>query len=449
MSPARKKKTEEATPATPPAKPSATHELTEQQRTLAKSAANVIQKMTGQKRISEHIGALPYIPSGSTTLDMLIGGSSITEDGELVCPGYPTRRIIEIYGPESSGKTTVALSAIAQVQARGGVAMLIDMEHALNHRYARACGVRFDESLLLYEPDSMEECFKMMLIGITLGLSLVVVDSVAAMVPAAELDKKMDDAAKIGVVARLMSINLPKFALWLSKYPQDKDKKSIPNHPGTTLILLNQERAKIDTSGGGGGGGEKDPNTSGGKALKFFSYLRLRFSKIRSEYVKRKDPSTGKEKSYPYGNLTQVKIVKTKVVGNQGDTAPIFIRYGFGLDDIYSLIEVGKGNRIIRQEGAFLTFDGERWQGKDKLRAYLLSSPTTLAKLRQEVIESLAASAVKPIRDEDLNKEDEVVEMLQNQFGDEDNDGNDSENEGDVETDAEDVYTESAEDDDA
>lgn len=372
------------------------------------SAVAAIKKMTSQKPIEQQAGGpVPCVSSGSTLINALISGAMIDEGSVLSCPGYPRRRITEIYGPESSGKTTAALMAIVEVQKIGGTAMFLDLEHALDHRYARRIGVKFNEQLLLYQPDTMEEAFKMILVGLVVGVDLIVVDSVAAMVPKGEMEKSFDDPAKVGVVAQKMAQNLPKLALWLSQYPMDKEKKPRKDHPGTALILLNQERALINTSGGGGHG--ESTNTTGGKALKFFTYLRLRFQRFGSESVKRKDKLTGKERAFPFGNITNVKVVKTKVTGNQGDSTLIFIRFGFGIDDLYSLIEVGSRMKVVDREGAYYSFGGTRIQGRDKFRAYFLGNQEAAEQLRQAVLAEMMASAPKVVADEELSEEDQVV----------------------------------------
>ncbi len=407
MSPAKKK---DKAPAIP-----GSGAVSAAQKARSAGAKAAIFKRTKQKPIEEQDGVYGHVDSGSTLLNATISGASVTAGLELRCPGYPRRHITEIYGPESSGKTTVALAAIATCQKNGGMAMFLDAEHALDHRYARACGVRFDESLMLYQPDTLEQAFQMVLVALVAGVDLVVVDSVAALVPEDELKKGVAETAKIGIVAAKMAQTLPKLALWLSKYP---DPVKNPGHPGTAIILLNQERSKIST-GGGKGGGDNDPNTSGGKALKFFTYLRLRFQKIKSEYVKRKDPITGKERGFPFGNLTRAKVVKTKIVGNQGDDILIFIRYGFGLDDIYSLIEVGVHQRLIGRDGAYYSWEGQRFQGKDKLRAYLLSNKDALDKLKK-VITQVVMNATTPVKEEDLSPEDEFSEALDSEMPDDD-----------------------------
>ncbi len=426
MSPAKKK--EKALVELPPKNASnvalapAPIKVSAAQKAVSANAKAFIRKTMKQSPIEEHKGVLPHLPSGSTIIDTLINGAGLLDDGQLVCPGYPRRHIVEIYGPESSGKTTVALSAVATAQRNGGVAMYLDTEHALDHRYARACGVQFNESLMLYQPDTMEQCFKMMLTGIIAGVDLVVVDSVASLVPAKELDKGLDDEAKIGAVASKMARDLPKFAMWLDKFPQDKGKKRA-DHPGTTIILLNQERSKIDTGGGKGkgrgGGGDFDPNTTGGKALKFYTYLRLRFMKYRTEKVERKDPATGGLKKFPYGTITKVQVVKTKVTGNAGHDELIFIRYGYGVDDLYSLIEVGAHGKAIVKEGAYYSFEGHRFQGRDKLRAFLAANPEVAERLRQLVVRQLMGGA-QTIRDEDLGPTDEIAASFEAAMKDDD-----------------------------
>jgi recombination protein RecA len=343
---------------------------------------NLVFKVTGEKPLSENKGPIPAAPSGSTCIDDLIGGALAADKSGPKCPGYPRRHITEIYGAESSGKTTAALQAIAEVQKKGGTAMFLDFEHALDHQYARRIGVDFDENRLsLYQPDTMEKGWQMIHIGIAGGVDLIVVDSVAAMVPDAELNKKKaGEAPKIGAVAASMASNLPKVCNWLSSPKYQKNPK------GTALIFLNQIRASISTGGGGGQG--TNENTAGGYALKFFSYLRIKFTRIRTERLpgKKKDPLTGKEVTLPYGNLTQVKLVKSKVDGKQGFTTEIFIRFNHGIDDHYSLIEAGVSTKVISKSGAFYEYGGQRYQGRDRLRRYLMDNPKVFNELRVKIL---------------------------------------------------------------
>jgi recombination protein RecA len=369
-----------------------------------------ILKHTGHKAILPGATSHPCVSTGSFPVDMLIGGT-LTTDGKLLCPGFPRRRITELYGGESSGKTTLLISAMVQAQKAGGTAMFIDFEHALDHHYARKLGLSYDlDKLTVIQPDTMEYGFTMMRLGILGGIDIIGVDSVAAMVPKDELEKGFEDAAKIGAVARQFSGSLPKFAMWLQKYPllaADKTK-SDPSRPGTALILVNQTRALISTSGGHHGGG--DDNTSGGKAIKFYASLRLRTSRIKSEIIERKDPMTGKVRRFPYGNVTDVKVIKSKLDGKQGHSTNMFIRYGSGIDDYFSIIETGVAQKVIKREGAFYTVGSQRFQGKDKFRKFLIENPPVFEALRQKLVAAVNATAVDV--SEEPTDEDDLLEGL-------------------------------------
>lgn len=355
-----------------------------QQVSAAQLAASIIKKKMGMTTITAQTGSLPHVPSGSFAIDDLIGGT-LASDGKPKCPGYPRRRITEVFGAESSGKTTAALQAIAEVQRNGGSAMFLDFEHALDHAYAKALGVSFDEKkLTLYQPTTLEEGMKIIYVGIMTGVDLIVVDSVAAMVPKSELDKGADDPSTIGGQARALSRFLPQLGVWMWK-----DEAKARNPLGTAIVLINQTRAQISKTGAGG-----DTNTSGGKALKFYAYLRLQFSKIRAEALEKKNKFTGKTTRVPYGNHTQVKVIKSKIDAKQGQTADIFIRFGQGIDDALSLIEAGVNHKFVEKSGAWYEYQGERFQGREGLRAALNSNPAMFQELRKQVLKSAQAGAV-------------------------------------------------------
>jgi recombination protein RecA len=377
----------------------------------ARRAAAVILKVTGQKTLKPSYSTMPHVPSGSTLINLLIGGSPAVDGNGCVCPGYPRKHITEIYGPESSGKTTTALAAIADCQRSGGVAMFLDFEHALHHGYAKTIGVDFSEDkFLYYQPDTMEEGLKMLYVGVKTGVDLIVIDSVAAMVPKTELDKKIDEVAKLGALAKAMSELMPKMVIWLTKPIEDA-----PEHPGTAVIFLNQIRAAINTGGYGGGGDNE--NTSGGKAIKFYAYLRLRISRIRSDFVEKNDPFTGKKKRIPIGNLVQVKVVKNKADGKQGHGGEVFIRYGYGLDDYLSLIEAGCTRRIIGKSGASLDYNGERFVGKEKFRAFLMSNDTAREDIKAKIYASILDSVPKVAV---IDDEDAIMSDMRSDLGDDD-----------------------------
>lgn len=376
---------------------------------ISKMVTSTIFKVTKQKPLGAVFSTMPHVPSRSTVVDLAIGGSKARDGNGLVCPGYPRRRITEIYGAESSGKTTLALAAIAEVQRQGGIAMFLDFEQALHHGYAQAIGVSFDEDkLLYYAPETLEEGVKMIFVAILAGVDLVVVDSVASMVPKDELEKKVDDPARVGALASALSRNLPKINIWLSKYPKDQK-----DHPGTAVVLLNQVRSLIQT----GGYGDTD-NSAGGKALKFYSYVRLKLTRTRSDYVEKVDMLTGKKRRLPYGNLVQVKVIKNKADSRQGQTGEIFIRYGFGVDDYHSMIEAGVMRKYIKKSGAFYEMGDMKFRGKDKLRQYLISNSEAFDDLKKRIMESLLAAST--IVTEDDVDDDDIMSNLQADMEDED-----------------------------
>lgn len=371
-------------------------------------ARAAIAKTTGMKPLQPGSHSYGYVSTGSFSIDMLIGGTKTLDGKSLICPGFPRRKITEIYGAESSGKTTLLISAMVQAQRAGGSALLIDFEHSLDLSYAQKIGLSLDEDkMLVYQPDTMEAGFNAMYLGIMAGFDIIGVDSVAAMVPKDELEKGFNDPARIGAVAAKFSRELPKFVSWLNKYPilpsSDKDKKvRDPNHPGAALVFVNQVRARIQTGGYGGGGGDQE-NTTGGKALKFFAYERLALAKVRAEVIERIDPMTGRKKRYPYGNVTNVKVVKSKIDAKQGHSTQIFIRYGTGIDDHFSIIETGVAQRLVRKEGTFYTLDKERFRGRDALRKYLIDNPTVYDGLRVKLAQLVNAGAVV-VEDPDENE---------------------------------------------
>jgi recombination protein RecA len=400
------------------------------QQGMSRKASNVaditrayILKKYGQKPIDTAPSTMPHIPSGSIVVDNLIGGSRSQDGKGQVCPGYPRRYFTEIYGPESSGKTTLALAAVAQVQRAGGTVMYLDFEYALHHGYAKQIGVKFDRSLSVYRPETLEDGFNLMSVAIQTGIDLVVVDSVAAMVPAAELNKPFEDAARVGAVAKKMAENIPKFAMWLRKFPvigKGENKKHDPTRPGTAIILLNQERASITTGGGGGHGPET--NTSGGKALKYYFYIRLRLTRYSLESVERVDRLTGKKKKFQYAAITNVKCIKNKADAKMGHSANIFVRYGYGVDDVHSIIESGVATGILERNGSYYSYNGERLgASRDKFRSYLLANAKVLEEIRGKVVQAIIESAQSAVADDELEDDDDFIQTL----GEMDEDGED------------------------
>ncbi len=284
------------------------------------------------------------IPSGSLLLDQALG-----------IGGYPKGRIIEIFGPESSGKTTLALHAIAQIQKQGGRAAFIDAENAIDPVYARHLGVNIDE-LILSQPDSGEQGLNIMLMLIESGaVDLVVVDSVAALVPQAELDGEMADL-QVGAQARMMSKAMRKLA-------------GMMNHNECTAIFINQLREKVGVIYG------NPETTPGGRALKFYSSVRLDIR--RADVIKNGTDIIG--------NKVRVKVVKNKVAP-PFKQATIEIMYGEGISYISELLDLCVNADIIHKAGAWFSYNGEKiGQGREVAKQYIKNNPEFQAELEEKL----------------------------------------------------------------
>ncbi|MHA7239148.1 recombinase RecA [Arthrobacter sp. TMS1-12-1] len=284
-----------------------------------------------------------------------ISTSSIALDAALGIGGLPRGRVVEIYGPESSGKTTVALHAVASAQRNGGIAAFIDAEHALDPEYAKKLGVDTD-ALLVSQPDTGEQALEIMDMLIGSGsIDIVVIDSVAALVPRAEIEGEMGDS-HVGLQARLMSQALRKITGRLS---QTK----------TTAIFINQLREKIGVFFG------SPETTTGGKALKFYASVRIDVRRIE----------TLKEGVNPVGNRTRAKIVKNKMAP-PFKQAEFDILYGHGISREGGLIDVGVENGLVKKSGAWFTYDGDQLgQGKENARKFLKDNPGLADELEQKI----------------------------------------------------------------
>ena len=285
-------------------------------------------------------------PSGSLTLDLALGVG-----------GYPKGRIIEIYGPESSGKTTFALHAIAEIQKAGGRAAFIDAEHSLDPNYASKLGVNINE-LLLSQPDTGEQALEICEALVrSEAINIVVIDSVAALVPQAEIEGEMGDS-HVGLQARLMSQALRKLSGTINK-------------TNTIAIFINQLREKVGVMFG------NPETTPGGRALKFYSTIRMDVR--RSEQIKQGDSVIG--------NKTTVKIVKNKVAP-PFKTAVVEIMYGEGVSRVSEIIDLGVEAGIIDKSGAWYSYNGEKLgQGKETVKALLKENDKLRDELEQKVRE--------------------------------------------------------------
>ena len=321
-------------------------------------AVAAIEKEYGKGAImrlkSDAIGAeVPVVSSGSLSLDLALG-----------IGGYPRGRIIEIFGPESSGKTTLALHAIASAQKAGGVAAFIDAEHALDPSYARRLGVDAEE-LLVSQPDNGEQALEIAdLLVRTNAVDIIVIDSVAALVPKAEIEGDMGDS-HVGLQARLMSQALRKLTANTSR-------------SNTLLVFINQIRMKIGVMFG------SPETTTGGNALKFYSSMRLDIRRIGA--IKETAAAADKKEPAVIGNRTRVKVVKNKM-------APPFrevefdILYGQGISRSGDVVDLATDLAIVEKAGAWYSYRGERiGQGRENAKAYLEQHPEMMARMETEIL---------------------------------------------------------------
>ncbi len=331
-------------------------------------ALTQIEKQYGKgavMRLGEHPAGqgISVIPTGSMSLDIALGVG-----------GIPRGRIVEVFGPEGSGKTTVCLHVIAEAQRRGGIAAFVDAEHALDPTYARALGVNIDE-LLVSQPDSGEQALEIADMLIRSGaLDVLVIDSVAALVPRAEIEGEMGDS-HVGLQARLMSQAMRKLNGSLSRFD-------------TTAVFINQLREKIGIMFG------NPETTPGGRALKFYSSVRLDVRKVENL----------KDGTEVVGSRTRVKVVKNKV-------APPFrqcefdIMYGRGISREGSLLDVGVDLEIVKKSGAWFTYEGEQLgQGRENARQFLAEHADVSLEIERRVREAVGLAAF-------ANGGDEVVDV--------------------------------------
>ncbi|MBF0204347.1 MAG: recombinase RecA [Desulfamplus sp.] len=326
-------------------------EATEKDKAV-KSAMSQIERQFGKGSIMKlgerAVQEVPIIHSGSLALDKAMG-----------IGGYPRGRVIEIYGPESSGKTTLALHAVAESQKKGGIAAFIDAEHALDTAYARKLGVDCDE-LLVSQPDTGEQALEIADMLVRSGaIDMIVIDSVAALVPRAEIEGEMGDS-HMGLQARLMSQALRKLTATMSR-------------TNTTVIFINQIRMKIGTVYG------NPETTTGGNALKFYASIRLEIRRAAAI----------KEGQDTIGNRTKVSVVKNKL-------APPFksvefdIMYGEGISRTGDLLDMGVDLLIIEKSGAWYSYEGERMgQGRQNVKTFFDENPELFEKIESRVRDQL------------------------------------------------------------
>lgn len=360
---ATSKKTTAASPADSP----------EAKKKALDTAISQIEKSFGKGTIIK-MGENPQmnvsaVSTGSLTLDLALGVG-----------GLPRGRIIEIYGPESSGKTTVALHAIAEAQKLGGEAAFIDAEHALDPVYAKALGVNIDD-LLVSQPDSGEQALEICEALVRSGaIDIVVIDSVAALVPQAEIEGDMG-SSHVGLQARLMSQALRKLSGTISK-------------TNCIVIFINQLREKVGVIYG------NPETTTGGRALKFYASVRIDIRK--SEMLK-----SGSE---AYGNRVKCKVVKNKVAP-PFKVAEFDILYGHGISKSSEILEIGIAKGIIEKSGAWISYEGSRLgQGRDNARAFIENDPALMAELEAKIKAKMSENEEDMLED-DLDGDDDELDI--------------------------------------
>ncbi len=300
---------------------------------------------------------IDVIPTGSLSLDCALG-----------VWGVPKGRVVEIYGPESSGKTTLTLSIIKQIQLMGGVAAFIDAEHAFDSNYAKTVGVKLDD-LLVSQPDTGEQALE---IAETLvrsnAVDLIVIDSVAALTPRAEIEGEMGDA-HMGLQARLMSQALRKLTAAINK-------------ANTCVIFINQVRMKIGVMFG------NPETTTGGRALKFYASVRIDLRKIDSV----------KSGENIIANRVKAKIVKNKVAAPFRE-AEFEIYFNEGISKVSDILDLGVANEILAKSGAWISYENEKiGQGRESARKYLQDNPKVLAKIEKEIIAKIKGQNLQPVK---------------------------------------------------
>jgi recombination protein RecA len=320
--------------------------------------------------------SLPHLSTGSFVINYRIGGQP-NQFGVSPCPGFPKGRMSQLYGHESSGKTTLALATAAGVCAKGGTVCFIDWENAIDISYAKSLGVPVEDSDRWYhvQPNTLEDGYKIAWVMAKSGVDLIVFDSVGAGIPKEVFEQKVDEQGemgRVGLLAAKWSKFLPKLIGVISK-------------SGTTILALSQLRKAIGTMGYG-----DDKTIQGGEAFKFYASVRLMLQRIGSEKAKVYNPLIGALEERNVGNKIRLKVEKSKVSAAQNSTAEFHISYGEGVDNVRSLIEIGSLSGVVRKSGSWYTFapsSGEEMkaQGIEPLKALIRSNAAAWKELHERV----------------------------------------------------------------
>jgi recombination protein RecA len=368
--------------------------------------ANIVDKVLPRKEWAVDLDAaalkkpLPHFSTGSFVLDYQIGGQP-NQYGIAPCPGIPRGRIVQVYGHESSGKTTMALTAAASVCQMGGQCIYIDWENEIVPSYAKALGVPIEDPdrFLLAQPNTLEDGMKIMWAAASRGVHLIVIDSVGAGVPKAIFEQSLEEQGEIGRVGLIA-------AKWSSYIPKLKQRIGTT---GTAIIAIGQCRQKIATGPMARAGGK---NVQGGDVWKYYSCVRMSLQRIRSEKGRIRNRLTHKVEERIIGGTMRSQLDKCKVSSSQGSQMEFYLRWGTGIDDVRTIMEIAKAYKIIVKSGSWLQWDvdGEsiRAQGADSFKKMLIE------KGKYEKLRSIVVKAIEDSDDSSqVEKDDEVDELLE------------------------------------
>jgi recombination protein RecA len=350
--------------------------------------------------------SLPHLPTGSLIIDFLIGGE-LNAQGVRPCPGLPRGRVSQIWGHESAGKTTLALTAAATVCANGGTVLYIDWENDIVPDYASALGVPITDPdrFELAQPQTLEDGVKLAMIYAAAGVDLIVFDSVGAAVPRRIAMRELADVGEQSRVGELQ-------AVWSQELP---NLKRVISRKGGHILGISQIRAKINTGPSRGG-----PTTQpqGGNAWKFYASVRLELRRIKQEKAKLFNVLTHKTDDRIMGGIINCKVVKCKLSSSQGREELFYIRWGEGIDDVRSVLEIGAAHGVIKKAGSWLSasfVSGEfKCQGTNKMRDHLIKTPVDFNALYNKVIPLLGQRTFQEEDMEDLSDVDGLLAEIEN-----------------------------------
>lgn len=335
---------------------------------------------------------IDFIPTGSWVLNQIIGDGTMTGTPG----GFPRGHIVEIFGDESSGKTTIGLSAIAKTQEMGGFGILMDFEQSFHSTYAEKLGINLNkDKFIVSRPSHFQQGARQIENMLLMKPPIIVIDSVAAMLPKQVLDADVDESMMVGIHARLMSMLLQR----ISKQLQASN---------TCLVFLNQLRAVIKKSKWETG---PDEESSGGRALKYYSSVRIKLKKSKIEHIDAISKITGKKEKEPINVTIKASVVKNKI-DKPHYSGPIYIRFGEGFDNILSIIELAINLGVIKKSGSFFQFDTIKEQGKESFRTALNENPKIFEKLQNSLVIKEDEQIKKEYKDVDDNAPPDEIEDI-------------------------------------